>query len=106
MVGVFPTTLAEGGFEVPSDESEPCTSFDSAFSSTALCKECCGVFCISYILDGCCPYCGCPGAADNLVVSKHGHEASVKLAYKFAEQLKNSRKNHVITDEEIYEEDY
>ena len=81
------------------------SSFDSFFSTTALCKECFGVFSVTYILDGCCPYCGSPGEVNNLVTSRHGRKL-LELAFKLSEQMKSKKGQHIVTDEEMYKEDY
>ncbi len=104
--GGFYSPPLNTGQTVNRGESTPSTSFDSFFSTTALCMECLGVFCVTYIFDGRCPYCGNPGAADNLITSPYGRDDSVRLALATAEKEKEKRKYHVITDEEIYRDDY
>lgn len=98
--------IVETGQIVTEGGETPCMSFNAFLSDTAMCKECCNIFCITYIIDGRCPKCGAYTNETDLVVSPRGREASLELAKKRSDKCKELRKHHVITDEEIYREDY
>lgn len=93
-IGAVPSNLVDG-------DSSP---FNQFFSDTALCRECYEVFVMTLVLDSKCPFCGAYVDLNNLVVSDRGYDASRKRAIELSRRLKESRKTHIIRDEDIYDD--
>lgn len=103
-VSSLPTNAIGLGGSPTNSEVSSTSSFNSFFSDTALCLDCCEVFDMSFIFDNKCPICGSYVDESNIVVSDKGPDASKQLALRISKKMKDDKKHVVIKDEDIYEE--